>query len=121
VVQSPPLDPAIGSAPFAEAVITLADAGREKELVMLVAERAELDAAIVLEALAGPSTEAVAIVCRMARLPMNSYSAVLRMQVRKRRQMIDPYPLLAAYRQTATATSEELAHLLRQARRAGRS
>jgi hypothetical protein len=118
MVQTTPADLAIGSAPFAEAVITLADAGREGELAALMAQRTALQPTVISEALAADRTDAVAIICRMARLPMNSYSAILRMRVRKRHQVIDPYPLLAAYRQTATATPEELARMLRQVRRA---
>ncbi|MBN8919715.1 MAG: hypothetical protein J0H62_03245 [Rhizobiales bacterium] len=98
-------------APFSEAVIELADANREADLARLLAERTHLESDAVLLAIAGHDTEPAAAVCRIAGLPLNSYSAVLRMRVRKRRQVVDPYPLLAAYRKLSDLPPAVLAKL----------
>jgi hypothetical protein len=97
-----------------EAVVALADANRETELAALIAKRADLDQAVVTKALSAERVEATAAVCRIANLPPNSYSAVLRMRARKSPSQSRALPiLLAAYRQTATASPGELAELLR--------
>jgi hypothetical protein len=108
VVSKVLADLANGVALLAETVAELADANREDDLAALIAGRSGFGKAIVLDALTGAHTDAAAAICRIAGLSLNSYSAILRMRVRKRRQVVDPYPLLAAYRQTATASLEEL-------------
>lgn len=114
-MQEAPVEIANGLVAFAETAIVLADADREEELAALLASHAALSSTTVLTALAASATDATTAVCRLARLPLNSYSAVLRMRVRKRRQSVDPYRLLVDYRQTAPVSAAELARMLRHA------
>jgi hypothetical protein len=113
-VQKAQTELAQGFVAFAETAITLADADRIEELAALIGARAVLNKSLVIEALVGPSTEATAAVCRIAGLPLNSYSAVLRMRVRRYRQAVDAYALLAAYRKTESMTARELLRIVRQ-------
>ncbi|MBX6425240.1 MAG: hypothetical protein IRZ09_04880 [Variibacter sp.] len=100
---------------FAETAIALADADREEDLAALIASRAAIDSDVVLKALTAERPEVTAAVCRFAGLPLNSYSAVLRMRARKRRLKPEPSSLLAAYRQSTKASAAELRQLLKEA------
>ncbi len=103
-----------GSAAVDEAVIALADENREAELATLLARRAGMDESVVARALRAEPVEATAAVCRIAGLPLNSYSAVLRMRARRSPSQSRALAVLIdAYRQTANASSKELAELLR--------
>lgn len=68
-----------------DALSELADADCVAAIAALVAERVDLRAEVVLQALDAPTDEAISVICRAAGFRINSYSALLRMRRRQNR------------------------------------
>lgn len=104
-----------GMMPLDDAVTVLADDARRAEVAQLLGLRLGLECAPVVEALASPNEEALALLCRAAGLSLNGYSAVLRMRWRVREdRAASPAALLEAYGGLARLTSGELAARARE-------
>jgi hypothetical protein len=96
-----------------DAVISLADADRARDIGALIGTRLTVDPDVVVRALTTRWQEAAAVLCRTAGVGANGYSAVLRMRRRAGRTLdASPSALLAGYLQRRRASAEELAELL---------
>jgi hypothetical protein len=113
LLQTLQSDLADGAVTLDEAVIRLADAGRDRDIAALIGKRLSVEADIVARALTARWQEAAAMLCRTAGLGANGYSAVLRMRRRAGRILdASPAALLAAYLQRPRASPAELAEVL---------
>ena len=68
-----------------DALAELADADCVSAIAALIAERIELRAELVSQALDAPTDETISVMCRAAGFRINSYSALLRMRRRQNR------------------------------------
>src|SRR5258708_3321979 len=68
-----------------DALTELADADCGAAIAALIAERIELRAELVAQALDAPTDETISVICRAAGFRINSYSALLRMRRRHNR------------------------------------
>jgi hypothetical protein len=97
-----------------DAVIALADAGRMPCLAVLVARRIDLSADAVERALEAASPEPAALVCRAAGLGANSFSAVLRLRRRRRRDAgPSPAQTLSGFVQTPVALAQRVVRMMK--------
>ncbi len=68
-----------------DALAELSDADCVAAIATLIAERIELRAELVSQALDAPTDEPISVMCRAAGFRINSYSALLRMRRRRNR------------------------------------
>ena len=68
-----------------DALTELADGDCVAAIVGLIAERVDLRADLVSQALDAPTDETISVICRAAGFRINSYSALLRMRRRQNR------------------------------------
>src|SRR5882757_6879586 len=92
-----------------DALTELADADCAAAIAVLVAERVELRAETVSQALDAPTDEAISVMCRAAGFRINSYSALLRMRRRQNRGTESaPAYALTFFSDLAPASAERL-------------
>ncbi len=87
-----------------DAVVELA-AAAVLGLAGLIAGRLGLEPEDFARAIAAPSEQRLAVLCRAAGLSVNGFSAVLRMRCRMRGAMLSPAQALAAFRKMPVGTA----------------
>ena len=92
-----------------DALAELSDADCVAAIATLIAERIELRAELVSQALDAPTDETISVMCRAAGFRINSYSALLRMRRRQNRGTESaPAYALTFFSDLAPASAERL-------------
>jgi hypothetical protein len=97
-----------------DAVVSLADAGHNGTLAVLIGQRVDMHAAAVERALDAQSSGPATLLCRAAGLGVNSFSAVLRMR-RRRLRAVGPNPsqALSAFLETPVGLAQEVVGMMK--------
>jgi 23S rRNA C2498 (ribose-2'-O)-methylase RlmM len=92
-----------------DALTELADADCAAAIAVMIAERVDLRAELVSEALEAPTDETISVICRAAGFRINSYSALLRMRRRQNRGTASaPAYALTFFSDLSRASAERL-------------
>ena len=93
-----------------DALTELADADCVAAIAILIAERIELRAELVSQALDAPTDETISVMCRAAGFRINSYSALLRMRRRRNRETdsAPAYNALSSFSALSPTSAERL-------------
>jgi uncharacterized protein (DUF2336 family) len=97
-----------------DAVVELSDVDATPDVAKLIADRVDLRSDTVTRALCAPADEPVALLCRVAGLRTNGYSAIVRMRRRRRRGSDgSPAKVLEQYQNISLETAQRVLRFLK--------
>lgn len=96
-----------GSLGVDDAIAELADCAGGEAIAGLIAERIAIPADLIARAIDAPSDDDLSVICRVAGLTMNSYSALLRMRRRGNRGEGHPTAALKLFAELSQAAAKQ--------------